>query len=89
MPDEVATPWISRARANGAYVIQSAESRPRAIETVPAPLGRSAATAQDKKLIEAVRRRTRCPECGAQAGGRCALEGDGDCPEGCITPEQW
>lgn len=48
----------SRTRAKGAYVIKSAESRPRAIKAAPAPSGRgSAATSQDKKLVEAVRQR--------------------------------
>lgn len=30
-----------------------------------------------------------CMECGAGPGGRCRLEGPGECPEGCITPEGW
>lgn len=30
-----------------------------------------------------------CQTCGAGPHGRCQLEGDGDCPEGCVTPEQW
>ncbi len=30
-----------------------------------------------------------CETCGATAHGRCRLEGPGDCPEGCVTPEQW
>ncbi len=36
-----------------------------------------------------VHRANSCPECGAPAHGRCQLEGDGECPEGCVTPEQW
>ena len=49
----------SRTRANGAYVIKSAESRPLAIKAATtARHGRSsAATSQDKKLIAAVRQR--------------------------------
>ncbi len=30
-----------------------------------------------------------CSTCGAGPHGRCQLEGEGDCPEGCVTPEQW
>lgn len=48
----------SRTRANGAYVIKSAESRPRAVKAANARNGSGfAVRSQDKKLVEAVRRR--------------------------------
>lgn len=48
----------SRTRANGAYVIRSAESRPRAVKAANARNGSGfAVRSQDKKLVEAVRRR--------------------------------
>ncbi len=50
----------SRTRTNGAYVIKSAESRPLTVKAAPARNGRgSAATSQDKKLVEAVRQQRR------------------------------
>ncbi len=52
----------SRARTNGAYVIKSAESRPRSLNPKSARNARpSDVTSQDKKLIDAVRQRRTTP----------------------------
>lgn len=44
----------TRIRTNGAYVIRSAESRPRAIKAAGALNGTPAVTADVKRLVEAV-----------------------------------
>jgi hypothetical protein len=46
---------LSRIRANGAYVIKSAESRPLVIEASGSRNGRApVVTPEDRKLVEAV-----------------------------------
>ncbi|MEA2191507.1 MAG: hypothetical protein QOI73_1628 [Solirubrobacteraceae bacterium] len=50
----------SRIRTNGAYVIRSAESRPRSIKATGSLNGNApAVTPGDRKLAEAVRERHR------------------------------
>lgn len=52
--------YSSRIRTNGAHVIRSAESRPRAVKPTGALNGRAAAvTLGDRKLAAAVRQRHR------------------------------
>jgi hypothetical protein len=57
MPKETIMSKTRRIRTEGAYVIKSAESRPRAIEAAKAGDGRSwsVVTGRDKKLAQAVR----------------------------------